>query len=195
MSKFGPKRETVLIMDWASRTEVTPVCVSIRPVRQSMSNRGRLQKYIWWYISLWENNPTSHFMYYFSKHFLNEFMSQSLVSILLQHSMMFISYIIFSFGWKYMLKQDKLCGVTTLRLTRLSISTLLSLLLHKMALVVMPNSRLRNSLKSNGWRHSGFTLGPDTHWSVVSVNLQDWFIMNSVLNRVLLVHPKCFPPF
>ncbi len=65
----------------------------LQPAFFLMASRGRLhwlQKEVWLYRSLRENDPTSHLIYYFSKHFPNEFMDSSLVSNLVQYTMMFI---------------------------------------------------------------------------------------------------------
>ena len=61
------------------------------------ASRGRLlwlQKEVWLYRSLWENDPTSHFIYYLSKHCKLEFMVSiaSFKSSSIQHDVHLVNY-------------------------------------------------------------------------------------------------------
>lgn len=85
-----------------------------------MASRGHfhwLQKEFWLYVSLRENEPTSHFIHCPIKQFPKTLGSQSLVSCPLQYRMMFILEVIVPFRVRLLIKWGMLWGLATLGLT------------------------------------------------------------------------------
>ena len=55
---------------------------------------NRFQKEVWFYVSIWKNDPTSHLIYYLSKHVPNELMVSisSFKSSSTQHGVSLVNY-------------------------------------------------------------------------------------------------------
>ena len=77
--------------------KVKPMLKCLKLAFFLIASRGRLlwlQKEVWLYRSLWENDPTSHLIYYLSKHCKHEFMVSvaSFKSSSIQHDVHLVNY-------------------------------------------------------------------------------------------------------
>ena len=164
------------------------------------------KKKVWLYVSLWENDPTSHLIYYLSKQFPHECMVSitSINSFSIQHDVNFLNYHPikggYALGCGYFVIDRALpwrvlgfsvkCNQDILPSTTLT-SKYSHFWLHKtkMLTAIMPNSRLKNgSTQTNGSHHSCFTLGcyssqvKDRVWLLLLTSRLGWKDLNNCVH-------------